>query len=248
MEKKGQVCLFPLGDRGIVVQFGARVHPTTYLQIQELTQALEKNPFPGYQECVPAFTTVTVYYDPVYPYSVIEKEIQKRLMEGESKECTPSRHICIPVCYGGDFGPDLIDVAQYHQKTPEEIIHLHSKGDYLVYMLGFSPGFPYMGGMPKELTTPRKSSPRLKVPAGSVGIGGEQTGIYPMESPGGWNLIGQTPLSLFQPQKRPPVLLSAGDRVTFVPISPEEFRDIRQKEGEDEFSCRPSGLINNHSR
>ncbi|MBX6395501.1 MAG: 5-oxoprolinase subunit PxpB, partial [Alicyclobacillaceae bacterium] len=133
------------------------------------------------------------------------------------------RLVEIPVCYGGEFGPDLAYVADYHGLTPERVIEIHSSTEYRVYMIGFAPGFPYLGGLSPELATPRKTSPRLTIPAGSVGIAGNQTGVYSVSTPGGWQIIGRTPLVLFRPDLHPPSLLKAGDRVRFYPISREEF-------------------------
>ncbi|HET6872400.1 MAG TPA: 5-oxoprolinase subunit PxpB, partial [Sporolactobacillaceae bacterium] len=131
----------------------------------------------------------------------------------------------IPVCYGGEWGPDLDHVAAVNGLSPEEVIRIHSEGVYLVHMIGFAPGFPYLGGLSKEISTPRRETPRLVIPKGSVGIAGDQTGVYPLETPGGWQLIGRTPINLFNPNSETPSLLKAGDFVRFVPISPSEWGD-----------------------
>jgi inhibitor of KinA len=136
-----------------------------------------------------------------------------------------SRVVEIPVHYGGESGPDLDIVAKHNGLTPEEVVAIHSNGHYFVNMIGFAPGFPYIGGMSEKIATPRKSSPRLKIPAGSVGIAGKQTGIYPIETPGGWQIIGKTPLQLFRPDHDPPSLLKAGDKICFKPITLKEFRE-----------------------
>ena len=138
------------------------------------------------------------------------------------------RTVEVPVCYGGDFGPDLTRVATQAKLSLEEVVKRHAKAEYRVHLIGFAPGFPYLGGLPKELVTPRHTKPRMEVPAGSVGIGGEQTGIYPQVTPGGWNLIGRTPLRLFRPEDDPPVLLQAGDIVKFRPVTPEEFGKLQE--------------------
>ena len=132
----------------------------------------------------------------------------------------------IPVCYGGEFGPDLHDVAAHNHLKNEEVIELHSSANYLVYFLGFAPGFPYLGGMPREIAAPRLSTPRTQVLAGSVAIGGHQTGVYPVSSPGGWRIIGRTYLQLFVTARNPPTLLQMGDHVRFVPISRREFERL----------------------
>jgi inhibitor of KinA len=136
-----------------------------------------------------------------------------------------ARTVEIPVCYGGAFGPDLEDVARRHELEAADVIRIHSNGDYLVYMVGFMPGFAYLGGLSARIATPRRLSPRTAVPAGTVGIGGDQTGVYPLASPGGWNLIGKTPLRIFDIQRNEPALLVAGDRVRFRQISLSEFSD-----------------------
>jgi inhibitor of KinA len=147
----------------------------------------------------------------------------------------------IPVCYGGAFGPDLEDVARHNGLTPEEVVRIHSGTEYFTYMLGFLPGFPYLGGMSERIATPRKQTPRLRVPAGSVGIAGSQTGIYPLESPGGWQLIGRTPLALFRPEDDPPVLVKPGDRVRFHPISEREFRRLEAEQAIQRAKLRTEG-------
>ena len=140
------------------------------------------------------------------------------------------RTVSIPVCYGGEFGPDLEYVARHNNLTTDEVIHIHSSGEYLVYMIGFAPGFPFLGGLSPKIATPRRPSPRATIPAGSVGIAGMQTGVYPIETPGGWQLIGRTPQKLFLPNENPPSLLQAGDVVKFCPISFQEYQESVYKE------------------
>lgn len=214
----------PLGDCALIIECGTSISPENHEKVQQVLQTLSKLSHPAVIEFMPTYTSVAVYYDPFQiSFDFLRVEIEKQLefMADHEKPC--SRMIEIPVCYGEEFGPDLSYVAQYHGLSEEEVIHLHSQQEYLVYMIGFVPGFPYLGGLPKQLATPRKTTPRLKVPAGSVGIAGEQTGIYPQDSPGGWQIIGRTPLSLFSPEANPPSLLVAGDRIRFVPITKEEF-------------------------
>jgi len=150
-------------------------------------------------------------------------QAQERLEHPPKMEKAKPRTVEIPVCYGDEFGPDLALVAKQAKLPPEEVVKRHAKPEYLVYLVGFAPGFPYLGGLPKELETPRHAKPRMVVPPGSVGIGGAQTGIYPLATPGGWNLIGRTPVKIFRPADNPPVLLRAGDRVKFKVITPAEF-------------------------
>jgi inhibitor of KinA len=150
--------------------------------------------------------------------------LKTELEQMEHTAAMNERNIVIPVCYGGEFGPDLKEVAQYHGLTEEEVIHIHSHGEYKVYMIGFVPGFAYLGGLSPKIATPRRTTPRTMIPTGSVGIAGGQTGIYPLATPGGWQIIGRTPLSLFRPNHRQPSLLRAGDIVRFQPITEKEYR------------------------
>ena len=229
----------PLGDQALLVELGQTIDESTHQKVQSAWRSLAAEPLPGVTELVPAYTTVTAYYDPVQavqagaPADQIVDWLSDRLRErlkhppktAKTKGCT----VEIPVCYEGDFAPDLGVVAKQAKLTPAEVIKLHTKTEYLVYLVGFAPGFPYLGGLPKILATPRHAKPRMVVPAGSVGIGGQQTGIYPCATPGGWNLIGRSPLALFRPALHPPTLLSAGDRVKFRAITREEF--FRQEAG-----------------
>jgi inhibitor of KinA len=231
------VQLYPLGDAAIVLQFGDAINRQTHLTIQAFTAALEQQPFPGFREYVPAFTTVTVYYDPWIvsskghrdPYASVTQALTQILDQMQTQPGkTSAKLVEIPVCYGGKWGPDLEVVAALNEISPEEVIRLHAREEYLVYMIGFAPGFPYLGGMNDRIAAARKDKPRSKVPAGSVGIAGKQTGIYPLPSPGGWQLIGRTPLVLFDPRRESPSLLQAGDHIRFVPITEKEFE--RHKE------------------
>jgi inhibitor of KinA len=164
------------------------------------------------------------------PYETVCEELTT-LLEGLSvdQDAEP-RIVEIPVCYGGEFGPDLEEVAEHNGITPEEVIDIHSNGEYIVYMIGFAPGFPYIGGMSEKIAAPRRKNPRLKIPAGSVGIAGKQTGVYPIETPGGWQLIGRTPRKLFLPDGHTPSLLQAGDQIKFVQVSQEEFLKMEEDE------------------
>jgi inhibitor of KinA len=199
-----------------------------------VSAVLEADPPEGVVDRVAAFASVTVHYDPARiplandpdasPYERLVATLTRRLSRVRVDTLPAPRTVEIPVCYGGDFGPDLGTVAAKHQITANEVVRLHSAADYLVYMVGFMPGFAYLGGLPDAIATPRRSSPRTAVPAGSVGIGGQQTGVYPLESPGGWNLIGRTPLKIFDLSRDPSTLLATGDRVKFYPISLDEFR------------------------
>ncbi|WP_010677263.1 5-oxoprolinase subunit PxpB [Bacillus timonensis] len=217
--------ILPVGDMALQIFFKAPISETLQSQIQQTTKQIEKRKIQGVIELVPAFQSITVYYNPnLTSYKNLSLHVfeicQKRLAEGTSSS---KKVIFIPTCYDGE---DLENVARRNGLSTEEVISIHSSVDYLIYMIGFLPGFPYLKGLPKKLTTPRLSNPRLKVPKGSVGIGGDQTGIYPLESPGGWNLIGRTPVPLFTPASSEPFLLKAGDFLRFMPVSTEEYREI----------------------
>ena len=218
-----------LGDRALVVHLGDQIDTSTFRAVRSLSRQLEAIPPAGMMEFVPAFTTVAVYYDPL---RTSEAELKSHLNDlvatADATVAPPPRAVEIPVCYGGEFGIDLDFVAKHANLTPQQVIETHAAADYLVHMIGFAPGFPYLGGMSSEIAAPRRSSPRLKIPAGSVGIAGDQTGIYPLETPGGWQLIGRTPLALFRPEQDPPTLLQAGDIVRFRPITPEQFRQLAE--------------------
>ncbi|NJE53819.1 5-oxoprolinase subunit PxpB [Thermococcus sp. 21S9] len=218
----------PLGDSALLVSFGEVIDEETNDRVHALARAIEKADFEWLVEVVPAYSSLAVIYEP----ELIDFEGVKRAIQGLefSAEKFKGRLVEIPVLYGGKYGPDLEFVAQYNGLTPEEVIEIHSKPVYRVYFLGFLPGFAYLGGMDERIATPRLEKPRLKVPAGSVGIAGKQTGIYPLESPGGWRLIGRTPLRLFDPSKEPPTLLQPGDRVKFVPIDEGEFEELYRAE------------------
>jgi inhibitor of KinA len=223
----------PLGDNAFMLEVGDVIDEPTHRRVQEAWRVLAAAPLPGVTELVPAYTTVTLFYDPVLAvqagapgddiFEWLVARTKERLKNPPRMEKPKSRTVEIPVCYGGEFGPDLGLVAKQAKLSPEEVIKRHSKPEYLVYLVGFAPGFPYLGGLPKELETPRHARPRMVVPPGSVGIGGAQTGIYPLATPGGWNLIGRTPEKIFRPAEHPPVLLRAGDRVRFKAITAEEF-------------------------
>jgi inhibitor of KinA len=228
----------PLGDSALMVELGDAINESTHHRVQTAWRALAAEPLPGVSEAVPAYTSVTLFYDPWRVMqagapageviSWLTTRIKERLKDPPKSAKTKPRTIEIPVCYGGDFGPDLGRVAAQAKIFPDEVVKRHAAAKYLVYLIGFAPGFPYLGGLPKQLATPRHAKPRMTVPPGSVGIAGEQTGIYPQSTPGGWNLIGRTPLKLFQPEANPPALLQAGDEVKFRPVTLEEFARLQE--------------------
>lgn len=223
----------PLGDSAVLVYFGNTISEDVHYLIKKFIHILESNWFDGLIEIVPSYTNVCIYYDVMTihkwkpldrsPYEKIVAHLQTLLEKEMEISEEKNRLIEIPVCYGGKYGPDLAELASLHHLSEEQVIEIHTQKDYLVYMLGFAPGFAFLGGLDERIATPRKETPRLKIPAGSVGIAGKQTGIYPFETPGGWQIIGRTPLKLFLPDQHPPTLLRAGDRVRFIPISEKEF-------------------------
>jgi inhibitor of KinA len=216
--------LAPLGDAAVVVTLAETLDAGTVAAVQALVAALEAGPLPGLVECVPANAGLTVFYDPVRVARKEGPSAYDRVCQWIGERATVvERRVVIPVCYGGEWGPDLEAVAAAHGVSAEEVVARHSGAEYFVSAVGFTPGFPYLGGLPESLHTPRRGTPRTRVPGGSVAIGGAQTGIYPFETPGGWHLIGRTPLRLFNPQSRPPALLQAGDRVRFRRIAPAKF-------------------------
>ena len=219
--------LLPAGDSAIVVEFGDGIDMRINARVQLLHCALRAGAHAGIVETVPTYRSLMVHYDPM----ALTREAVEDLiittagqLPGEVRETV--RTVEIPVRYGGEAGPDLADVAAAAGVGEQTVVELHAGGDYVVFMLGFMPGFPYLGGLPARIATPRLASPRLAVPAGSVGIAGAQTGIYPTESPGGWRIIGRTPVRLFDPLRSPPTLLEAGDHVRFVPVSLAEYDAI----------------------
>jgi KipI family sensor histidine kinase inhibitor len=211
------VTLRPASDRSLLVTFGEVASLETHRQTLRLTRALMG--VRGVLNLHPAYASLLVDYDPrLLGRADVEALIDGVCARADETADALEPLIEIPVRYGGVDGPDLLDVARHAGLSAERVVELHSSAEYLVYFLGFSPGFPYLGGMPPELATPRLGSPRKCVPAGSVAIGGAQTGIYPADSPGGWRIIGRTPLRLFDASASPPALLRMGGRLRFVPV------------------------------
>ena len=219
--------LKPVGVGGVLVVLGENISEATGARVAALNDALLNAPPEGLIETVPAYASLLVRFD---PFSTDYDALCSLLVHLEAglavSEAGQGRVVDIPVCYGGRYGEDLPDVAAHAGLTEEEVIRLHSGRDYRIYMLGFLPGFPYLGGLDARLETPRLKTPRTKIPAGSVGIGGMQTGIYPMESPGGWRLIGRTPLPLNDAARLP---YRAGDRIRFIPITEAEYVAIETR-------------------
>ena len=213
----------PVGDGALVVEFGDLIDPAINQRVQAFAQQLGVARLPGVTDIVPTYRSLLVHYDPLR-LSYNQVTAWARAQSQPAAQSLPASRRCveIPTVYGGEYGSDLDFVAGYHHVSPADIIRWHSGAKYTVYMMGFMPGFPYLGGLPPELETPRLETPRTLVRAGSVGIAGPQTGIYPLDSPGGWRIIGRTTMKLFDPALDPPALLAPGDLVRFVPVSPGE--------------------------
>ena len=208
--------LKPLGDSAILIQLGDAIDPILNQRVHALSALLQT--IPAVIETVPAYCTLLVHYDPLATtYDQIKNLIDEKISHLDESTHRPSRRLEIPVLYGGASGPDLEPAATTLALSPSELIRLHSQREYTVYMMGFTPGFPYMGILDEKLTLPRLYNPRTRVPAGSVAIAGSQTGIYPVDSPGGWHILGHTPLKLFDPMSESPFLFAPGDIVKFIP-------------------------------
>jgi inhibitor of KinA len=215
-----------MGDRGLLLEFGDEISLEVNEKVRRMALAIREEGIEGIIEAVPTYRSLLIIYNPLILSIEELKERLGGIEEGLQRTPFPEpKLIRIPVVYGGPYGSDLDDVARYHRITPEEVIRLHCSKPYLIYMIGFMPGFPYMGDLPEALVTPRLKTPRLSVPPGSVAIAQRQTGIYSMESPGGWQILGRTPVRLFDPEKEFPVLLQMGDLVQFYPISEIEFNE-----------------------
>ena len=213
-----QIRCLPAGDMALNVDFGSEISEPVNNQVQSLMQALDDACIPGIIEAVPTFRSVLIHYDQLQiGYDTLCEKVTALTKGGVRGGASLKRIFEIPVCYGARFGVDL---------------------HYRIYMLGFLPGFPYLGGMDPRIAMPRLSNPRTKIPEGSVGIGGSQTGIYPMQSPGGWRLLGATPIKLYDPDREKPILYEAGDYIRFVPISLDDYYDIHRMAEDGRYTCR----------
>jgi len=208
-----------MGDCGLLVELGEGISPALNHRVQELCLKIKEQAVPGIRELAPGYRSLLVLYNPL---QVSAAELKARITavvgQAGASIATSQKRLTVPVFYGGDYGPDLAWVAEHLRLAPEEVIRQHSAVVYRVYMIGFTPGYPYMGELPAALAVPRRSSPRTRVPKGSVGIAQRQTGIYPVDSPGGWQIIGWTPIELFDPHRWLPSLLEMGDMVKFEPV------------------------------
>lgn len=217
----------PAGDKSLVMEFGNSISPEINTKIRSMVTAIDESEFHGIEEVIPTYRSILIIYNPlIIDYQDIIDKLKKMETHLNDTSNDKTRIIELPTVYGGEYGPDIEFVARHNNLTIEEVIEIHSSTDYLLYMLGFTPGFGYLGGMSEKIETPRLQVPRTKIPAGSTGIAGKQTGIYPIDSPGGWQLIGRTPVKLYDPLAEPPVLLNAGDYIRFIPIDEEKYLEI----------------------
>ncbi len=229
-----------LGDSAVTITLGQGIHPDVHQKVKSLARELEAQPFAGMIEVVPSYNKLTIHYSPykvhygqtaysgTTAFEKVTTYIEQLSQTIQTTAAATGRLIELPVLYGGDAGPDLEFVAQHSGLSREDVIDIHSRTEYLVYMIGFAPGFPFLGGMDKAVAVPRKETPRPAIPAGSVGIAGLQTGVYPLETPGGWQIIGHSPTPLFLPDLSPPSHILAGDRVKFRPVSEDEYQQLKK--------------------
>ncbi|KQB98601.1 5-oxoprolinase subunit PxpB [Pedobacter sp. Hv1] len=228
-------CYF-LSEEAITIQFGTEIKADTFEQITAFNQLLKATAFNGFVDSVLAYTTLTVYYNPLLVWNgdlpgmncfeKVANFLKQLYQKVEGTHSIKADQIIIPVVYGGQYGPDLEEIAKHNKLSTQEVIYLHTQAIYTVYLIGFVPGFAYLGGMDQRLYTPRKETPRNEVPSGAVGIAGNQTGIYPLNTPGGWQILGQTPLALFAIDREQPSLLKTGDEVIFKAIGINEFEQL----------------------
>jgi len=223
-----------INEFSALIEFGNEINEEINKKIRAFCLYIDEHPFEGLIEYVPYFTSISIIYEPLkidnYPPFEKVKTILEDMVSNINIASIEEENIVeIPVCYSGEFGPDIEQVAKINNITVDEVIKIHSEGKYLVYMIGFAPGFPYLGGMSEKIAAPRRESPRTAIPAGSVGIAGMQTGVYPIETPGGWQLIGRTPIKLFDLNGEPKSLLKSGDIAKFYPISYDEYLRLKEE-------------------
>ncbi len=226
------------GDSSLLIEFGKEISPEINRKISATIQLMKEQHIEGVVDMIPAFCSLLVNYDPrVISYDEIRERMEALVRVDARAGETRKRIFEIPVCYGGEYGPDIQNIAEHAGLSQEDVIQIHSSRDYLIYMLGFLPGFTYLGGLDERLHTPRLANPRIRIPAGSVGIGGSQTGIYPLDSPGGWQLMGMTPVKTYDPSRETPILVEAGDYIRFVPVEEKEYLQIKEAVSRGEYQC-----------
>lgn len=229
-----QIRFLACGDSAITVEFSKEMNEETNRKIRFLAAKLNSKSIRGIRESVPTFCSITVYFDPfVISAGKIKRKILKIIKSYQEGSAEKKRVFLIPVCYDGEYAPDMKDVCAFTGLSERQVVDIHTSCDYLIYMLGFLPGFPYLGGMDKRIEVPRLDTPRTAIPAGAVGIGGKQTGVYPLASPGGWRLIGRTPVKVYDPERTEPIVYRAGDYIRFYPITADEFVRISENGGSE---------------
>lgn len=232
--------ILPMSETCLLIEFGQVIDPYVNKLVRSAAECLMHDPLPGVVDVVPAFSSVAIHYKPeclkhdllmplAMPFERLTAEVEARLSKNLIQWSCPERLVKIPICYGGEFGPDLEEVASRCNMSVEEVVRLHTSSPAIIYMLGFAPGLPYAGGLDSRLSLPRRSTPRQLVAEGTVAIANNQTAIYSMTSPGGWNLIGRTPINLFDARSEPPSLLCPGDRLSFYQITEDEYDSILEQ-------------------
>lgn len=217
------------GDRAIVIEFGNKISEKINSKVRAMMIAIDKKNIAGIVEMIPTYRSLMIHYNPLkVDFYFLCKELKSVEKQLDDIEIPLPEVIEIPTLYGGDYGVDIENVAKHNGLTVDEVVKIHTSKEYLIYMLGFTPGFPYLGGMDERIATPRLKTPRTKISGGSVGIAGSQTGIYPIDSPGGWQLIGKTPLKLYDPYREKPILLQSGNYIKFVPIDEQTYIKIEE--------------------
>ena len=226
------------GDSSLLIEFGNEINEEINRKITTIVQLMRDQQIEGVVDVIPAFCSLLINYDPrIVSFEKMHRRMHALVKMDLKGGAGRKRIFEIPVCYGGEYGPDIGTIAAHGGLTEKEVIEIHSSRDYLIYMLGFLPGFCYLGGLDERIHTPRLANPRVKINAGSVGIGGSQTGIYPLDSPGGWQLMGMTPVKTYDPSREVPILLEAGDYIRFVPVDEAEYRRIKDLVERGEYQC-----------
>lgn len=236
MKELDGIRIVPEGDQAVLVEFENEISESCNRKVSLLKKHIEQETIEGIVETIPAFRSLLIFYNPMQvSYGQLKRKVKSLLKKSEKQESLEKTIIRIPVCYEEEFGIDMKQLCEHTGLNREEIIQIHTGNDYLIYMLGFLPGFPYLGGLDPRLEMSRLDNPRTSIPAGAVGIGGKQTGIYPLASPGGWRIIGQTPIRLYDSRRKKQVLYQAGDYIRFEAISSDRYHEIEQMVSEDSF-------------
>ncbi len=233
-----EVKILTEGDSSILLVFKQEISPDINGKITGFVHLLKEQQIEGVIDMIPAFASLLINYDPrMIRYEELKERLENLLKLEVEEQQKLKKVFEIPVCYGGEYGPDIDAIAEHAGLTTKEVIDIHTSKDYLIYMLGFLPGFSYLGGLDERIHTPRLANPRIRIPAGSVGIGGSQTGIYPLDSPGGWQLLGLTPVKTYDPKREKPILFEAGDYIRFVPVDEAEFLRIKEQVDAGLYQC-----------